>query len=567
MARRCRAFDWTSTPLGAPESWPTSLRTIVAALLASRQPMFLWWGQDLVQFHNDAYAPSLGTGGRAEHALGAKGREFWTDIWTVIGPQIEQVMTTGVPTWHVDQYLPIERNGRLDDVWWTYSYSPVLDDDGAIAGTLVICQETTAQVIAERELAAANAALAAERAQLGTIVERAPAFIAVLRGPEHRFERTNAEYDQLLGKRVEPGLSVAEAMPEVVDQGFIELLNRVLETGEPFIGRAVPLHIVRTAGGAPELRHIDFVYQALTEADGTRSGIFVHGVDVTNAVEDRHAVERLLVESEAARREAETARGEAETASRAKGEFLAVMSHELRTPLNAIAGYAELIEMELHGPVTAEQRTALMRIQESQRALLSMINEVLSYARLEAGTVSYSPQAVSVAEAMRTAEVLVLPQLRARGLAYHWQGCDPALAVHADRDKLQQILLNLLSNAIKFTPGDGARAGRITVGCEVYGRDRDAGGVSGSGATVRLTVADSGIGIAANKLGTIFEPFVQVDQRLTRDHTGTGLGLAISRDLARGMGGDLVVDSVVDQGSVFTLILPVAEEQSPGDAP
>ena len=151
MRALCRAMDWGATPLGPVEGWPLSLRTIVAAMLGSRHPMFLFWGPDLVQVYNDAYRPSLGEGGRHPRALGMRGREFWTDIWDTIGPQIEQVMGGGGATWHEDQYLPILRNGRLEDVWWTYSYSPVVGDDGEIAATLVVCQETTKRVVSQRE--------------------------------------------------------------------------------------------------------------------------------------------------------------------------------------------------------------------------------------------------------------------------------------------------------------------------------------------------------------------------------------------------------------------------------
>src|SRR5688572_27815653 len=151
MAALCRGFDWSRTALGPVSGWSVALRTTVGIVLGSRNPMFLWWGPELVQLYNDAYRPSLGRGGRHPRALGARGREFWTDIWDTIGPQIEQVMTTGESTWHEDQYLPIERNGGLEDVWWTYSYSPVLDDDDRIAGTLVVCLETTQRVLMERE--------------------------------------------------------------------------------------------------------------------------------------------------------------------------------------------------------------------------------------------------------------------------------------------------------------------------------------------------------------------------------------------------------------------------------
>jgi len=252
-------------------------------------------------------------------------------------------------------------------------------------------------------------------------------------------------------------------------------------------------------------------------------------------------VERTAA-AEAALQIAESAQQGAEAASRAKSDFLAIMSHELRTPLNAIGGYVELLELGIHGPVTDEQRQSLERIQQSQRHLLGLINQVLNYTRIDAGVVRYDITDVNVSEAVSAAESLVLPQMRARGLMHTPFTCDSALAVRADREKLQQVLLNLLTNAIKFTePG-----GDVRISCTI-GEE-----------TVAIEIADTGIGIAPEKLPSIFEPFVQVDQRHTRSHEGVGLGLAISRDLARGMGGDLVASSAPNQGSVFTLTVPRA---------
>ncbi len=500
--------------------------------------MFLWWGPELVQLYNDAYRPSLGEGGRHPGALGARAREFWTDIWDAIGPEIEQVMTTGEATWHEDQYLPIERNGHLEDVWWTYSYSPVRDDDDTIVATLVVCQETTHRVLAQRERERLVHALEVERARLEYVFKQAPSFLAVLRGPEHRFELANDAYYQLVGHRSIIGKPVREALPEVVAQGFIELLNGVLAGGEPFVGRELPIMLARAPGAPPEERFVDFVYLPIIEADGLHSGIIAHGTDVTAQVLARRAVERLLHESEKARTDAEAARAEAEAANRSKSEFLAMMSHELRTPLNAIGGYAELIEMGIRGAVSPEQRVDLQRIQTSQRHLLGLINEVLNYAKIETGTLQYEMVDVPIDEAITAAESLVSPQARAKGLTLTAEG-GPGLAARADPEKLRQILVNLLSNAIKFTP----QGGRIELRC----RDEDS--------CVSILVSDTGIGIPQDRLDVIFDPFVQVHADLTRRHEGTGLGLAISRELARAMGGDVRVESTLDAGSTFTLRL------------
>jgi signal transduction histidine kinase len=246
-----------------------------------------------------------------------------------------------------------------------------------------------------------------------------------------------------------------------------------------------------------------------------------------------------LVEAERA------ARAEAESASRTKSQFLANMSHELRTPLNAIAGHVQLIDMGIYGPVSDAQHDALARVERAQRHLLGLINDVLNYARIEAGRVEYDVAPVLVQDVFTDVLPMVESQVGAKSLTLERMPADDpgAEPVHvwADRDKLGQILLNVLSNAVKFTP----EGGRITVAlAEDDGPSH-----------VTLLITDTGVGIPADKLDAVFEPFVQVRSDYTRQVEGTGLGLAISRDLARGMGGDLRVTSRLGAGSTFEVVL------------
>jgi PAS domain S-box-containing protein len=264
------------------------------------------------------------------------------------------------------------------------------------------------------------------------------------------------------------------------------------------------------------------------------------------------AERRARAQAEQARAQAEQARTAAEAANRAKSEFLANMSHELRTPLNAIGGYADLLLEGIRGPVSDTQRADLERIKRSQRHLLSLINDILNFAKIEAGRVRFDCVDLPVHDALGGLEALVAPQLREKRLRYEYRPGDPALTAHVDPERLQQILLNLLSNAVKFTPAGG----HVVVECDA------------TPAAVHVRVRDSGVGIPPDKLEQVFEPFVQLDRGQSGPNAGTGLGLAISRDLARAMGGELGAESALDAGSTFTLTLPRrAPETPPAEGP
>jgi len=314
MARRCRAFDWAASPLGRVEQWPVALRIAVRTALECPFPINLWCGPELTLVYNDGYRHVLGL--KHPQALGRPGSDVWAEIWPQIGPMFDRIRQGGPPEYSEDaSFLMWRASGPPDEAWFTFSLSAVRDEDGAIVAFLNIATETTRRIRAERESVAARAAAERAEHQLREVFAQAPAFLAVLHGPDHVFEFVNDAYRQVVGYRDIVGKPVGEAMPEVRAQGFIDLLDRVYQTGQPFIGRAMPVSLARTPGAALEEVYVDFVYQPLTDQDGTTIGIVAHGSDVTEAVRARREIERLLSESERARTVAEE--------SNARYQFLA----------------------------------------------------------------------------------------------------------------------------------------------------------------------------------------------------------------------------------------------------
>ncbi|MEO5580635.1 MAG: ATP-binding protein, partial [Gemmatimonadaceae bacterium] len=313
------------------------------------------------------------------------------------------------------------------------------------------------------------------------------------------------------------------------------------------VGDTTEIDVVQRGGG-------DVVYAELRVVDTEWDGEVVKLVSLRDVTDRKHAEERsrqLVAEREA--------RLEAEAASRAKSDFLAIMSHELRTPLNAVLGYSELIELGLSGPLTDEMREQIGRIRASAKHLLSLVNDILDLAKVEAGRLVVESAPASIDGEIASAISLVQPQAAAKGLDLSLQADgNESLVFVGDTERVRQILVNLLSNAVKFTQSGG----QISV---------EAGTTPSPGEGTRLParrdyvfvrITDTGDGIVEEKLAGIFEPFVQADAGTTRSREGSGLGLTISRRLARLMGGDLTVRSQVGSGSAFTLWLPARRDGS-----
>ena len=665
MAGRCRALDWAATGLGPVVSWTPALRGVVRTALESPFAINLWCGEDKILIYNDAYRVVLGS--KHPGALGQPGHRVWAEIWPSLEAMFASV-AAGETVYAEDGHFVMERAaGPADDAWFTYSLSPVREESGDIVAYLNVAVETTGRV--RDGMAMLNARAAAERAEerLRAVFAQAPAFLAVLEGPEHVFEFVNSSYLQLVGHRPVMGQRVADALPEVTTQGFIALLDAVYTTGQPFVGREMAVMLERVAGEPAQERIVDFIFQPISDATGRNSGIVAHGSDVTDAVMARREVERLLRVSEEARTKVEESEAryrflanaipvqvwtatpdgqldyvsertaeyfgvkrddvlgdawiallhpddipatgarwarslasgepyetefrlrragtseyrwhlsratpqrdddgtilrwfgtntdiedrrraedelerlshEATEANRAKSDFLAAMSHELRTPLNAIGGYAQLIEMGVRGPVTDEQRVDLLKIQRSKNHLDSLVSDVLNFAKAGAGRVEYRVDQIVIRRTLDAVLEMIAPQVEEKHFRLETPAISSDVCAIADEDRTRQILLNLLANALKFTAPGGAIS--LEVGTTVT--------------DVSVAVRDTGIGVPADMMERIFEPFVQAGRALRASDQGVGLGLAISRQLARAMGGDLRVASDVGKGSTFTLTLP-----------
>ncbi len=294
VARRVAMHDWSAHPLGPPQSWPTELKTSLSMMLGSRFAMCLGWGPDLLLFYNDAYVPVLGV--KEPTALGWPLREVWHELWDDVRGMAEMAMS-GTATWVEDMYLRMERNGVPEDTWWTFTYSPVRQADGRVVAMLCITHETTRRVLTQRRLAD-------ERARLARMFDQAPAFMAMLRGPEHRFEFANAAYLRLVGRDDLVGRTVAEALPEVVRQGWMPVLDEVYRSGRPHAEQDARF-VAEPEHGAPQEHYLDFVFQPFTDQDGSIGGLVLVGMDNTRRTRTEQALRRREAELEQLNRELE----------------------------------------------------------------------------------------------------------------------------------------------------------------------------------------------------------------------------------------------------------------------
>jgi signal transduction histidine kinase len=521
MRDRIHQFDWAGTGLGGMESWPISLRSTVTLMLASKFPMYVIWGPQRRSLYNDAFIPILGS--RHPDALGMPISALWSDVWPQIAPLVDAAFNNET-SYFEDLPLQMTRNGYVEQTYFTFSYSGLENDAGEIAGMLCVCLETTAAFNARQQHRSENE-------KLQQMFQQAPGFVAVMRGPSHVFEMCNAAYIKLTGYRDIIGKPTALALPETVAQGFITLLDQVYATGVPYIGNAVRYDMAPAPDSAPVESYCDFVFQPLFDDARQTVGIFVQGHDVT---EQQQAQQRLLL------------------ADQQKDRFIATLAHELRNPLAPIRAAAHLLDSPHVQPDTVARVAPIISRQVNHMARL--LDDLLDIARITQGRILLQKSYVAIDELVGTAIEAARPLIEAKQHYLTVDHRDGAIELEGDPIRLTQILSNLLTNAAKYSdPGasiriESRRAGQSCV----------------------IAIHDSGIGLSAQSLSTIFKIFSQEHSALDRSEGGLGIGLALVKGLVGLHDGTIEAASDgVGKGSTFTVTLPCADAHraSAGMAP
>ncbi|HEY9242594.1 MAG TPA: SpoIIE family protein phosphatase [Streptosporangiaceae bacterium] len=549
MATLMREHDWAASPLGSPTGWPTSLRVATRICLTSRFPMLVWWGPDLRMIYNDAYLPMLGD---KHPALDKRGEEVWADVWPIVGPMLDGVLKTGLPTWSENLLLPMTRHGYWEETYFTYSYSPVLDDHGAVRGVFTAVTETTEQVIGARRLAVLH--------DLGTqagaahTVEQACALVS------ESLDRARDDipyFSLYLGRGGKTGFTLAgvtagaEAAAEADRWPLGQALDqsRRLVVGDlaaragrlpagtwtepPAEAMVLPLYaatqpigvLVLAASGG---RRLDEDYRTFMGLVARQTASLINGASAYQA-QQRRAEDLAELD-------------------RAKTIFFSNISHEFRTPLTLIMGPVQELRSRLQ-EAGQDTRDDLDVVYRNGLRLGKLVNALLDFSGIEAGRSHGHFEPVDLAGFTADLASAFRAAFQRAGLAFEVD-CPPlGEPAYVDRPMWEKVVLNLLSNALKYT-----MTGSVQLS------------LTASGGRAVLRVTDTGIGIAAQDMPHIFERFHRGSSPQARSNEGSGIGLALVKELVELHGGGISAASEPGVGSTFTVSIPLGRDHLADDS-
>jgi signal transduction histidine kinase/DNA-binding response OmpR family regulator len=563
MGALVRTLDWNATPLGPPAAWPQALKIAVRIMLTSRQPIWIGWGKDLIYFYNDPYKSTIG--GKHVWALGRPAREVWQEIWSDIGPMLATAMQGDRGTYVESQLLIMHRHGYAEETYYTFSYSPIPNDDGTVGGIICANSDDTQRCIGERQLAVLRE-LAAEPA-------KARSWRDACRLSAQALAANPRDIPFAMIYMAEPGSRVLSLVgchgidaghpgaPEIVDGTsqavwpFWEVLRRPDLRIVPDLNTLIPDGFPSGPWSQPPANAA--VVPILPTGETGRAGVLVVGLNPFRLPDTAYRGFLALVAGQIASAvanaqayEEERRRSEAlAELDRAKTAFFSNVSHEFRTPLTLMLGPIEesLARAEQLLPDELER---VRTVHRNGLRLLKLVNSLLDFSRIEAGRARASYEAVDLAALTAELASSFRSVIERAGLRFRVDCASLPQAVHVDRDMWEKVVLNLLSNAFKFTfEGEIAVEVRVAAGT----------------ASAEVVVRDTGTGIPADELPHLFERFRRVEGAKGRSFEGTGIGLALVQELVKLHGGEIRAASTPGAGSAFTVRIPFGTAHLPPD--
>jgi len=543
MAQRMRAYPWESSPLGNPQDWPASLRTACRICLTSRFPMIIWWGEELRFFYNDAYLPLLGN---KHPATVRPGRQVWSEIWDTIGPMLESVMRSGRATWSEDLLLPMNRHGYWEETYWTYSYSPLHDDDGTVRGVFTAVRDTTEQVVGRRRLAVLQD-LGARAGHARSVAEACDLVVQAL---ERAQEVVPFAAIYLRGQEGTDAVLTKSSPPDTVPSPRPDgpggwPTDEVLRDGRPVTLNDVTVRFGELPAGGWQTSPSQAMVLPLRAESGQPAGAIVLAASAGRVLDEAYSSFLHLVAQQTAALvngavayQAQLRRAE-ELAEldRAKTTFFSNVSHEFRTPLTLIMGPVEELRARLD-PADEVAATELDVIHRNGLRLGKLVNTLLDFSRIEAGRMQASFEPLDLAAFTAELASGFESAIERAGMRYEVDCQALSAPVYIDREMWEKVVFNLLSNALKFT-FDGA------IG--VFLKEEDGQAV--------LRVTDTGVGIAVAELPRLFDRFHRIENVPARSNEGSGIGLALVRELVGLHGGTITAESTQNSGTTFTVRL------------
>ena len=533
-----RNFDWSTTAIGTPDMWPRSLQTTVAMILASKFPMFLWWGNDLLQFYNDAYRPSLGNDGKHPLALGQKGVECWQETWPVIYPLIQQVLTTGEATWSEDQLIPIYRNGTMEDVYWTFGYSPILGDSHKIEGILVVCNETTDRVKNLERLKKSNDELefAIEATELG---------IWDLNPVTNKF-KSNARLKSWFGLPSEDETDLPVALSVIVEKDRQRVTDAIMYALQFSSGGMYDIEYTIVSPVTSTERVVKA--KGRTWFNEAKTAYRFNGTlqDITQQVIARQKVEKAVQERT---QELAEANRKLQKSNDDLAQFAYIASHDLQEPLRKIITFSQMLESSLKN-TDESSKSYLSKIHASSARMRTLIRDVLDYSKLsKEETVFQRVDLNEVIEGIKTDFELLIEQKQAT------ISISELPFVGAITSQMSQLFGNLVSNALKFSRPDILPV--ITITSTVLSESEIDKLPTPLKNTVyyNIEVRDNGIGFDEAYAEQIFNIFQRLHGR--NEYAGTGIGLAMCKKIVLNHHGNILASTNnTGSGAVFNVILP-----------